>query len=312
MDGHRADHMEGARRPPAAARAEEAAGAWSHRLREEERRFDAALDALDALLCQALAAPVGPTAARSFGAVIQGAAPLPQVGSDAWRFEELSAAWARSLSGEGGDADRLTRVNALLGRVAQALTRFASVESWAGGAAVGVTSVGWTGDFRTVLGSDSPLEPLRAHPQLTGLALRRRHMWIRLAMMTVAAAYSVSVQLALPGGLLGAIPRVWRFIEEALDEIRSATEGPRPGMDPPGRPRAAQARPRRPLTRAAALDAAPTLEVRGGLARSRPLSEGGAEPSKGERGPPQRLAASGLGLPTRADVLGAGRRLREL
>lgn len=116
------------------------------------------------------------------------------------------------------------RVRELLDRTVRVLTRFAQVSSQHpdGG---GVTRVGWTGDMDTAV-HGLPGEHVRSVEE----GLRERHQHLRLGVMTVAFAVKIGRQLTVPGGVVAALPSVWRFIQRVMAELKTpeATEDPAP------------------------------------------------------------------------------------
>jgi hypothetical protein len=49
--------------------------------------------------------------------------------------------------------------------------------------------------------------------------VRTRHAWARILTLTVRGAGRLAV-VGLPGGVLSAVPLVWRFVRDVLRELR--------------------------------------------------------------------------------------------
>lgn len=54
------------------------------------------------------------------------------------------------------------------------------------------------------------------------VAVQRRRLLIQLLSIVIAAAADIGMRLGTPGGVLLALPAVWRFIRIVSDEYRRA------------------------------------------------------------------------------------------
>ena len=108
----------------------------------------------------------------------------------------------------------------LLDQVRDLIAHYARVETEVGGALIGHTTVGWTGDFNTLwLPAVSP-SSMNLHRQSVQLALASRLGLICLIGVVSTGAAGIAAKLTLPGGQLLVLPAIWKFVREVLAEWR--------------------------------------------------------------------------------------------
>lgn len=85
---------------------------------------------------------------------------------------------------------------------------------------VGRTAVGWTGDAETVWPQPRHPDAVDLHWQTLDLALQSRTTLLRTLVIVTHSAVKIATLLALPGGVLLALPTLWRCINRLMDEYR--------------------------------------------------------------------------------------------
>jgi hypothetical protein len=109
-------------------------------------------------------------------------------------------------------------------RVCGFVACYARVETRVNEQLLGQTTVSWTGDVNTVWKAGLTPEQVRTHQRTLALALESRDTLIRTVMMAAQLAIKLSVLLSTPGGVILALPAVWRFIHQVLAESSELTE----------------------------------------------------------------------------------------
>lgn len=124
---------------------------------------------------------------------------------DPWRTQWTSAAES---------------VRTFLNQVRQMLDAYAWIETAVDGQLIARTRVSWTGDFDTA--SLLPVSMLsgQRHAETVALALASRAVWVRFAGHMLTRALDLGKWLAVPGGAAAALPGLWRFINDMIDEYR--------------------------------------------------------------------------------------------
>ena len=107
---------------------------------------------------------------------------------------------------------------AILDRVGKFVTCYARVETRAQDQLLGQTTVSWTGDVNTAWQAGLAPEQVRLHQRTLALALESRDTLFRAVLMATQLAFKLSVLLSTPGGVILALPAVWRFIHQVLAE----------------------------------------------------------------------------------------------
>lgn len=187
------------------------------------RRQDAALDAAPGRMI-AVAAP----ATASYGLRGQ---PAGLGAPDHWLRATVEGLRAGSGSPAGaasyGLRDDVTaawqeaeaRFLSFAAQAREALSSLAVVETRVGGALVARTSVGWSGDFRTLLGGAPLYLDAALHRRTLGLALGSRAALLKMFGTVMRGAAIVAALTSSPVGAALALPAAWRFVEQVRDEL---------------------------------------------------------------------------------------------
>lgn len=96
------------------------------------------------------------------------------------------------------------------------LAHYAHVQTEWGGAPIGLTTVNWTGDFRTTWAEPTGVAAQRLHLQAVETALASRAAWLQLIATVAGGAVGLAVKASMPGGQLLLLPAVWRFVRDVL------------------------------------------------------------------------------------------------
>ena len=113
--------------------------------------------------------------------------------------------------------------NELAEQVNREFLRFAWVETTQGGRLLARTTVGWSGDTDSVWHPDITPEQTRAHGQSLNLALNTRLARLRLFTSVTAGAAKLSALLAAtPAGAVMALPLAWKYVQQALAQVRGS------------------------------------------------------------------------------------------
>ncbi len=111
---------------------------------------------------------------------------------------------------------------AFLGRVHAFLSNYAVIETASNGTLLARTFVGWSGDFASWCREDLTADQALQHVYSMRVAIQRRRLLIQLLSIIIAGAADIGMRLGTPGGVLLALPAVWRFIRIVADEYRRA------------------------------------------------------------------------------------------
>jgi hypothetical protein len=194
------------------------ASAWAELARAEQglRAQEAAVAGAPARL-RALAAQGG---AASFGAPVGApeARLLTIVG-------ELRGEGGASF-GTGGESDEIAgareRFGAFVAQVQDAVGNFAVVETRLAQRLVARSSVGWTGDLRSLLEAGLAAQDLALHHHSVALAMGSRAALLRTFASVMRGATIVALMVSSPVGAVTALPAAWRFVDDLLREARGA------------------------------------------------------------------------------------------
>ena len=118
--------------------------------------------------------------------------------------------------------DIVEEFQAFLGRVRAFLSNYAVIETKSNGTLLARTCVGWSGDFTSWCREDLTDAQAIQHVYNMRVAVQRRRLLIQLLSIVIAAAADIGMRLGTPGGVLLALPAVWRFIRIVSDEYRRA------------------------------------------------------------------------------------------
>jgi hypothetical protein len=161
-----------------------------------------------------LASPVDPAAAAGpvraaearLIAALTGAAPL--------ELDQL--AWSAPPAPAEHDPGRLAQ---LLDRVADLARGRARIETRVEGALVAQSITTLSGDTELWAAPQLSRSGAQLHARSVAVAVRTRHAWARILTLTVRGAGRLAV-VGLPGGVVSAVPLVWRFVRDVLRELR--------------------------------------------------------------------------------------------
>jgi hypothetical protein len=123
--------------------------------------------------------------------------------------ERISSGWEQVNEQFQAFADRLQRT----------LVHLAWVETRQEGKLIGQTVVGWSGDCDTVWGAAVTPGQMALHHQSLETALQSRVTLLSTFTTAVQGAVKLSVLLTTPGGIILALPTVWRYINQVLSVL---------------------------------------------------------------------------------------------
>jgi hypothetical protein len=162
------------------------------------------------------------TAAPAF-AVSAAATPfaLPEAALMVW-LQDMRGGAVSFAPGEwlrGGWEESTEQLQAFVNRLLQNLAHYVAVETAVQGQLLGRTTVSWTGDTDTVW--HAVLDPTSAvlHQRALALALASRDTWMRMVVVVLRSAMTLSVLLTTPGGAVLALPAAWKFVHQVLSEL---------------------------------------------------------------------------------------------
>jgi len=114
----------------------------------------------------------------------------------------------------------ITQVRNFLRRALHMVSNYAWVETRQNNLLLGRTAVGWTGDTETVWPQSCRAEYVDLHWKSLELSLQSRTTLVRTVMIVTQSAVKISSLLALPGGVVLALPAVWKCINRLMEEYR--------------------------------------------------------------------------------------------
>jgi len=141
---------------------------------------------------------------------LQGVGEPQSFGVDFGVGEKLFGGWKQSYE----------QVQVLTKRAIEVIANYAQVETQIQGKTLARTTVGWTGDVNTVWIDGVNVEQRMLHQRSLALALASRNTLLQSFTMAVQLALKVSVSLTLPGGVIWALPAVWKFINQVVNNQR--------------------------------------------------------------------------------------------
>jgi hypothetical protein len=107
-------------------------------------------------------------------------------------------------------------------RIRDLVSHYARIQTTVGGVDVGLTRVGWTGDFETRWSAAATTLQMQRHRDSVGLALGSRMALMRLVNVVVSGAAGLALRASIPGGQVLLLPATWRFVRDVLKELRAA------------------------------------------------------------------------------------------
>lgn len=96
------------------------------------------------------------------------------------------------------------------------LAHYAHIQTEWNGTPIGLTTVNWTGDFRTTWTEPTGAAAQHLHLQAVETALASRAAWLQLIATVAGGAVGLAVKASVPGGQLLLLPAVWRFVRDVL------------------------------------------------------------------------------------------------
>ena len=121
-----------------------------------------------------------------------------------------------------GWSDAEEKFRAFAAQVQDTLTNYAVVETQVEQVLIGRTSVGWTGDVRSLLVANLSSEQADLHHRTLALALDSRTTMLRTFTTVLRGAAIVATMTSSPVGAIVALPAAWKFIDQLLTDIRSS------------------------------------------------------------------------------------------
>jgi len=109
-------------------------------------------------------------------------------------------------------------------QVRRTLMHYARIETTLAAAPVGLTEVGWTGDFKTTWPAKTTgFSPHRQyHLQAVHLALGSRIALLRVVSIVSTGAAGLALKAAMPGAQVLLLPATWKFVRDVLKELRKS------------------------------------------------------------------------------------------
>ncbi|MBX0329778.1 hypothetical protein K2Z83_19085 [Oscillochloris sp. ZM17-4] len=126
--------------------------------------------------------------------------------------ETASAGW--------GEAE--AKFRAFAAQIHETLTSYAVVETEFGRALIGRTSVGWTGDVRSLLAAGLSPDQADLHRRTLALALESRAALLRTFTTVLRGATIVATMISSPVGAVTALPAAWKFVDQLLSDMRGS------------------------------------------------------------------------------------------
>ncbi len=120
--------------------------------------------------------------------------------------EHISSGWEQVNEQFQAFADRLQRT----------LANLAWVETRQAGKLIGESVVGWSGDCDTVWDATVTPELMELHHRSLETALQSRITMLNTFTTAVQGAVKLTVLLSTPGGVILALPTVWKYINQVL------------------------------------------------------------------------------------------------
>jgi hypothetical protein len=129
--------------------------------------------------------------------------------------EDASSGWSEAEE----------KFRAFSAQVHATLTNYAVVETEVERALIGRTSVGWTGDVRSLLAAGLSPEQADLHRRTLALALESRAALLRTFTTVLRGATIVATMISSPVGAVTALPAAWKFVDQLLSDMRGSSAG---------------------------------------------------------------------------------------
>lgn len=116
----------------------------------------------------------------------------------------------------------VARVQARLQAMLDAVRYAARVETAASGRVVAATAIGWGGDSASVIDPGLDAATLALHTRRVAVTIAQRRGRVRFVALVLGGAARVAA--AFVGGGLGALPALYRYVEQVLDAFDTLAE----------------------------------------------------------------------------------------
>jgi hypothetical protein len=126
----------------------------------------------------------------------------------------------KKLAEQEADLEATSEWRQFLEQVREMIANYARVATEIVGNPIGQTAVSWTGDFRTIWTPAVTVADMNLHRRNVEVTLQWRLGTMRFVGVVGAGAANVAVKLGVPGGQLLALPAVWNFVKDVLQEWR--------------------------------------------------------------------------------------------
>ena len=137
-------------------------------------------------------------------------------------FQEPVSYTISSLPKKTQDQESYRQWHAFVDQVRQMITHYARIETVLAGSNVGLTTVGWTGDFATTWAPAATTTTMQRHRQSVHLVLDSRVAMMRIISVVATGAVGLAAKAAIPGGQVLLLPAVYKFIRDVLKELRQS------------------------------------------------------------------------------------------
>lgn len=124
-----------------------------------------------------------------------------------------------------GWGEAAEKFRAFSAQVHETLTSYAVVETELNQVLIGRTSVGWTGDVRSLLVARLSVEEADLHRRTLALALELRAALLRAFTTVLRGAAIVATMISSPVGAITALPAAWKFVDQLLTDTNISREG---------------------------------------------------------------------------------------
>ena len=124
----------------------------------------------------------------------------------------------------GTSAERFEPFHSLAERLQRVTAHDARIETQIQGLTIAQTVVSFTGDVQSVWQEEVNAMQVALHQRTLALALGSRNTVFQTFSVAVQAALKLSVLLALPHGVILALPATWKFIHQRLGQASAGRD----------------------------------------------------------------------------------------
>ncbi len=130
---------------------------------------------------------------------------------------EISFGWKDSLVGGRAKWQTTTEgFQALIRRVTVSVAYAIWVETYIENSWIGRTSIGWTGDTRTIWHQGPRPELIELHQKNLNLAISSRYEILQLLLLAVRAASQIAALLNMPANIIKILLVIWRYVNQIV------------------------------------------------------------------------------------------------